>query len=1435
MMQNPWKGLAAYKEPKAGDEFVYKFCGRESATIELATLIENNLCVTVYGRTGIGKTSLLEAGVFPKVRRSSYLPISVRFSMMDSDDTSFAEYIIENIEQQVEAIRKTSAKEVSPLKDGQCNIDFLWEYFATRRFYVSDKEVYPLIVLDQFEENFLLNRQETWRLIEQIYSLINDNKIYPDDYHDETNFRIVIAIREDDLYRLEDCVDQLHLTDLKFNRYRLAYLSDDDARNVISIPGNDCLPKEEEEREPIVSEIIRIVKEGNDGNINTLVLSLVCSVLYDKMEAKRQTTITLNDVRSLGVNPLIDFYLSIATKIPRQRLFLEDRLVDDDGRRNTVNVEEMDLNFPNWRMFLNGSKRILQESNRKVELVHDMLAKAIYDVKLRRQKKKKKRILQIGVICLIFLIGGLSLLSSVFTLNNNPYSEHNYATGLGIPFFPKKEIVCGDTLPTNLLYKNQIERMVIEEGCPDDHITNFHVLTHLVIKKSYDGTLHISECPNLTTIELQCDSIYRLNIEQTPYLQTIILPDYIKNINIEKDVYKLIPRSTKRYVWLDDILWDIQEKRVVYSANHTGKACFPYECKDKKSTSYYNYIYHRRDTIVNDGEWIDNILFSDQGKTIKGHRSPIAPALDLSIYANLSRVKSGAFSGSAIRKVTLKDSVTYENLSFGNCEHLDTVILTNMSSEVYNNIHNSGRITYVTGMNNRHFTKKEGVVYLDGKPVFLSAEFEGDYFVTQKQDANLHDTILLHGVQMIRYGNKLELSGYTKTNKQTIIEDLNDFWGKGFNIMSWGVSYGNLGFFLIPSTSEIYLVPYINNLSFSILPTTTETIHVSNPKFKNFTNLPDSIRSRISLYVPYGCIDIFSHRKEFAGFKEIKEESLSSTIRNNIYYSIQGITSTFAYTPIVRWLFGASVFLVFLLFTALSFSRIRGNAYSLNKTIRYAIANGVTMVAIGIFSWTACYWFVWYGFVGNMWICSLIAVIFALLILFALYYNVLFEIGRIHWKKVFRHAVLIARQCFELSTYRKIIARVKRQPMLAFVFIAAVVGIVVCLCLWISRSQQNKYAEHVIQVVGKLNNDYGLLVLVDFMEKSKNVDTDIYWELDSLLRKMAKSHEITTEQNYNNIQINGHENRIRDINISADGKYLASSDRKLVKIWNIENYHCVNTMKMYDCCVAFAPDGDALAYGDSYGHVNLYHWRDTSLTEIWKERNWSDINDILFNEKGNLLIAASDDNTIHVWNITSKPKEKRILEGHTDDVTSVCISPDEKYLYSCSLDSTVRQWDMAKGICVDTIKFTNHLNSIAMRSDGTGIAVAGYGYTYLYAIPDGEIHTLSHYGRALIEDLCFSPDGKYLVVASQGAIQLWDVSETPTPCDTFSEDCYACCFSKDGNLLYTGHYKGEIRVWSMDELLEKGSTAFLLEACKSHLKEKEIALTDRFKEKWKLK
>ena len=64
---NPWMGLNSYEEPSE-DSNSYKFCGRQRETYELVQLIEHNSFVTLYGSTGIGKTSLLRAGVFPVLK-----------------------------------------------------------------------------------------------------------------------------------------------------------------------------------------------------------------------------------------------------------------------------------------------------------------------------------------------------------------------------------------------------------------------------------------------------------------------------------------------------------------------------------------------------------------------------------------------------------------------------------------------------------------------------------------------------------------------------------------------------------------------------------------------------------------------------------------------------------------------------------------------------------------------------------------------------------------------------------------------------------------------------------------------------------------------------------------------------------------------------------------------------------------------------------------------------------------------------------------------------------------------------------------------------------------------------------------------------------------------------------------------------------------------
>ena len=51
--------------------------------------------VLLSGKSGVGKTSLLNAGVFPRLRSEGYLPVSIRLGI-DATDVSFQKCILSN-------------------------------------------------------------------------------------------------------------------------------------------------------------------------------------------------------------------------------------------------------------------------------------------------------------------------------------------------------------------------------------------------------------------------------------------------------------------------------------------------------------------------------------------------------------------------------------------------------------------------------------------------------------------------------------------------------------------------------------------------------------------------------------------------------------------------------------------------------------------------------------------------------------------------------------------------------------------------------------------------------------------------------------------------------------------------------------------------------------------------------------------------------------------------------------------------------------------------------------------------------------------------------------------------------------------------------------------------------------------------------------------
>ncbi len=386
---NPWPGLSPYADPK-DSKHAKQFCGRDSESYDVTQLIKNNIFVTLYGKSGNGKTSLLNAGVSPKLREARFVPISIRLGL-GNENVSFQQHIISEIEKPELDLRIKEINVVDKIEDNT-TVDYLWSYFARHKFYNADnKIVFPVIILDQFEEVFRVRQEDTATLLKQISFLMDeghaltDRTIDGNKYEYSFNFRFVVSIREDDLYKLEDTIDNNYLGAMKQNRYRLRPITKDGAKDIISIPGKDIF--DEADTDKIVETIVNIAT-GKDNFISANILSLLCSQIYiEKYKGKITKRINHEFVEKIVSNrPLEQFYLDATKDLSsKEKAYLEDNLVDVSGRRSSVPKANYDKTIRMGEKLLIGATKILQESNGRIELIHDSFCPVIEEQIEKRQ------------------------------------------------------------------------------------------------------------------------------------------------------------------------------------------------------------------------------------------------------------------------------------------------------------------------------------------------------------------------------------------------------------------------------------------------------------------------------------------------------------------------------------------------------------------------------------------------------------------------------------------------------------------------------------------------------------------------------------------------------------------------------------------------------------------------------------------------------------------------------------------------------------------------------------------------------------------------------------------------------------------------------------------------------------------------------------------
>ena len=403
--QHPWLGLASFTE-----ETRPYFHGREEEVGELSRRVQRKLLTVLFGQSGLGKTSILRAGIVPRLRPEGYCPVYVRIDY-SSNTPPPAEQIKQAIFRATQASGQWTQAGVA--EEGES----LWEFLHHRDDILKDangKTVIPLLIFDQFEEIFTLaqaddaGRKRAAQFIEDLADLVENRppraleaRLEEDDTLSDrfdfgrADYRILIALREDYLAHLESV--KAAMPSITQNRMRLAPMTGQQALQAVMKPGGKLVSQE------VAESIVRFIAGGSElqnAEVEPSLLSLICRELNNARLAQGKSEISADLMAGSHDTILKEFYeRALADQPPGVRKVIEDNLLTDSGYRENLAEENILNDFAEVgakpdALALLVNRRLLRIEERldirRVELTHDVLCGVVKASRSERLSREAK-------------------------------------------------------------------------------------------------------------------------------------------------------------------------------------------------------------------------------------------------------------------------------------------------------------------------------------------------------------------------------------------------------------------------------------------------------------------------------------------------------------------------------------------------------------------------------------------------------------------------------------------------------------------------------------------------------------------------------------------------------------------------------------------------------------------------------------------------------------------------------------------------------------------------------------------------------------------------------------------------------------------------------------------------------------------------------------
>lgn len=213
------------------------------------------------------------------------------------------------------------------------------------------------------------------------------------------------------------------------------------------------------------------------------------------------------------------------------------------------------------------------------------------------------------------------------------------------------------------------------------------------------------------------------------------------------------------------------------------------------------------------------------------------------------------------------------------------------------------------------------------------------------------------------------------------------------------------------------------------------------------------------------------------------------------------------------------------------------------------------------------------------------------------------------------------------------------------------------------------------------------------------------------------------------------------------------------------------------------------------------------------EGHSGDVTSVCVMPDGRHAVSGSWDYTVKVWDLETG-RCLRTLEGHRERVLTVSATPDGRRAVSGSHDKTVRVWDLESGQCLRTLEgHSSGISSVSMTPDGRRAVSGSYDHTLrVWDLETGRcLRALEGYGGEITSEslkpdtrrlmVSVTPDGRRAVSGGDDPVlRVWDLEtgQCLRTLEGHTDGVRCLSVTADGRQVVSGSSDETLRVWDVE-------------------------------------